>query len=624
MNHRLLMMPALEYVSMGCWRENIESPWIPSIEGESLPWGLNYLTGVPENRPDTITACAMATLRLGYEVFAIRQMGVCSTSKDAHLYFRFEGSSTSCSEGKGGARDNSVYRFARHGMMTQQQGLIYVIAGGQSQPGFSGDQGTAWVTELNTPNGLGVHPITKDLYVADSGNQRLRLIFRQVGPNPGHSGKCTNGFPCEVEITGNGLQPSNQLAIMPLSHQCGQSGVIFQLGVGRNPTLEVPSPSYTRKTYNFGPPFVSRTGEYRLCFCVKDAVIFGQITPCTAPEFFIHDAGNIVIVGPDSRRDDLEVVEGMPGRPFSLAIFGMELSIFDRVRLVNSSQLCGVPGAEEFAEEVQSRNILAGGRHLGNESFSLWANITLKASGTFRLCWCQGARPDGSRLSCNRGEDFRVEALRVNVRGPIQYDGRIKIGGFEEITVRGGDMAGFSSSDRIRLVDAASVLCGSPEAEFFSPGIDVKAAYLPTGPPQRIAGDSVTWTNVRVRDSRPLRVCWCGAPEGCSRGEDFLIDAALILPVGPAIEPPRVQNAANGSSFTYTLPGNSMSALERIRVVDDYTACGSKFAGLNSLEVNNFQETPRANGNSAWWEKIRIIKHRTKLRSMCCRCSWRR
>ena len=28
----------------------------------------------------------------------------------------------------------------------------------------------------------------------------------------------------------------------------------------------------------------------------------------------------------------------------------------------------------------------ARGRHLGNESFSLWANVTLKASGSFRLC----------------------------------------------------------------------------------------------------------------------------------------------------------------------------------------------------------------------------------------------
>ncbi|CAE7658806.1 SOQ1 [Symbiodinium pilosum] len=83
-NHRLLMMPALEYVSMGCWRENIESPWIPSIEGQPLPYGIDYLQGIPENRPAAITACALATMRLGYEVFAIRQMGLCATSKDAY------------------------------------------------------------------------------------------------------------------------------------------------------------------------------------------------------------------------------------------------------------------------------------------------------------------------------------------------------------------------------------------------------------------------------------------------------------------------------------------------------------------------------------------------------------
>lgn len=622
-NHRLLMVPALEYVSVGCWRENIESPWIPSIEGQSLPYGINYLTGIPENRPDAITACAMATLRLGYEVFAIRQMGVCATSPDAHLYFRFEGSSTSCSEGKGGARDNSVYRFARQGMMTQQQGLVYIIAGRESRAGFSGDQGTAWVTELNRPHGLGVHPITKDLYVADSGNHRLRLIFRQVGPNPAHSGKCTNGFPCEVEITGNGLQPQNQLAIMPLSQECGQSDVIFQVGVGRNPTLEVPSPSFTRKTYNFGPPFVSRTGHYRLCFCVKDAVVFGQITPCTAPEFFIHDAGSVLIVGPDSRTDDAEVVEGMPGRPFSLAIFGTELSIFDRVRLVNNSQPCGVPGAEVFAEEVQSRSVLAGRRHLGNESFSLWANVTLKASGAFRLCWCQGARPDGSRLQCERGEDFRVEAARVNIRGPIQYAGTIKIGGSEEITVRGGEMAGFSSSDRIRLVDAATVQCGSDEAEYFSSNIDVQKEFLPSGPPHRITADSVTWTMVKVRSSQLLRVCWCGAPEGCRDGEDFLINAALIMPLGPRTDPPQVfQVQTNGTNFPISIRGTGLDYGERLVLVDDYTLCGTRFAGMNSLEVERPPQTPNfvaPDGTEVRWNTIRISR-KGKYRICHCYC----
>ena len=48
--------------------------------------------------------CAMATLRLGYEVFAIRQMGVCATSKDAHLYFRHLGDG----HGYGGTMLNDV------------------------------------------------------------------------------------------------------------------------------------------------------------------------------------------------------------------------------------------------------------------------------------------------------------------------------------------------------------------------------------------------------------------------------------------------------------------------------------------------------------------------------------
>ena len=39
---------------------------------------------VAEARVDVLhLRCAMAGLRLGYEVFAIRQIGVCATSKDA-------------------------------------------------------------------------------------------------------------------------------------------------------------------------------------------------------------------------------------------------------------------------------------------------------------------------------------------------------------------------------------------------------------------------------------------------------------------------------------------------------------------------------------------------------------
>ncbi|CAE7489736.1 unnamed protein product [Symbiodinium necroappetens] len=376
-----------------------------------------------------------------------------------------------------------------------------------------------------------MEPHSQDIYVADSGNNRIRLIFSQIGPGVHHSGYCTNGLACEVTIMGNGLLPGNKLAVIPMEQSCGQPGVMFQMGLAMNPTSEIPSPSFTQKTFNFGPPSVPRTGTYRLCFCVKDAVVFGQITPCNAAEFFIHDAGIVRIVGPDSRIDDAEVVEGMPGRPLALAISGHELSLFDRVRLVNDSQPCGVPGAEVLAEEVQSRDILMGRRYQGNESFSLWVNVTLRASGSFRVCWCQGARIDGTRLRCERGEDFRVEAARVNIRGPIQYVGTIKTGSYEEIAVKGGQLAGFSSSDRIRLVDAATVQCGSMEAQAFSISIEneqLDAVPRPSGAPHRITADSVTWTNVKgsgflchlaevtpyVLPVRDVRECGGGSSQG--------------------------------------------------------------------------------------------------------------
>ena len=89
---------------------------------------------------------------------------------------------------------------------------------------------------------------------------------------------------------------------------------------------------------------------------------------------------------------------------------------------MNNSQRCGTPGAEAFgstascepqvfADEVQG---VLDRRHLGNESFSLWANVTLKASGAFKLCWCQGARPEGVRLSCERGEENRLEKMKIH------------------------------------------------------------------------------------------------------------------------------------------------------------------------------------------------------------------
>ena len=109
---------------------------------------------------------------------------------------------------------------------------------------------------------------------------------------------------------GNGLLPGNKLAVIPMEQSCGQAvgnrtlpypvaraptqhilvvsalflpwqpGVMFQMGLAMNPTSEIPSsctqraqglccrsslvvpwfharPSFTQKTFNFGPPSVA-------------------------------------------------------------------------------------------------------------------------------------------------------------------------------------------------------------------------------------------------------------------------------------------------------------------------------------------------------------------------------
>eukprot|EP00931_Biecheleriopsis_adriatica_P049453 TRINITY_DN28608_c0_g2_i1.p1 TRINITY_DN28608_c0_g2~~TRINITY_DN28608_c0_g2_i1.p1 ORF type:complete len:4151 (-),score=822.11 TRINITY_DN28608_c0_g2_i1:49-11319(-) len=593
-NNRLLMLPALEFVSMGCWRENIDSPWIPSIEGKPRPWGSNYLTGVPENRLDAITMCALAALQRGYEVFAVRQMGVCATSRDAHLYFRYEGSSTSCADGKGGARDNSVYRFAREGMMTQMQGLAYILAGREGLPSFSGDLGSAWVSDLNGPTGLGVNPETKDLWIADTGNNRLRLIFNGVGPKLNHRLTCTNGYNCKVELQGNGLQPGNQLAMVEMFEQCGEETVTFIPSVVINPATDIPSPSFTKKTYEFGTATAQRAGEFRLCYCIKDSVVKGQAQTCDDPSYFIRDAGIVTITGADARLDD--DFEAMPGRQFSLVIHGLKLSVFDRIRIVNEDQRCGRPGSEVLSPEVISKSILLGQRHLGNETFALWQNVSLRSSGTFRVCWCQGATTDGTKMACDKGQDFRVEAKKVIIRGPVKSTTTtIDLGGAEDLTLEGNSNAGFDAGDRIRIVDAATVKCGTPEAKDFSSSIDwTRGAIVPAGYPTRLSQDTITWTNIQVRSSKLLRVCWCGSGNACEKGEDFITEAALVQPTGPRTHPPHViEVATNGTRFAIELFGSGFTGRERITLVDDYTPCGSRFSAFNSAEMTSQKLTDR-------------------------------
>ena len=77
---------------------------------------------------------------------------------------------------------------------TSQAGIIRTYAGNGTS-GFSGDGGPATSAQLSVPYGVAVHPITGDLYIADTMNHRIRMVspsgtITTVAGNgtPGYSG----------------------------------------------------------------------------------------------------------------------------------------------------------------------------------------------------------------------------------------------------------------------------------------------------------------------------------------------------------------------------------------------------------------------------------------------------
>jgi sugar lactone lactonase YvrE len=71
-------------------------------------------------------------------------------------------------------------------------GLITTIAG-NGTAGFSGDGGTATSAELNNPNGVTVDSLG-NLYIADVGNQRIRIVSAGTGMITTIAGNGTAGF----------------------------------------------------------------------------------------------------------------------------------------------------------------------------------------------------------------------------------------------------------------------------------------------------------------------------------------------------------------------------------------------------------------------------------------------
>ena len=67
-------------------------------------------------------------------------------------------------------------------MVTKSTGIISTIAGNAAMgPGYTGDGGQATAATLNYPTGLAVDAVKGVIYVADAGNNVIRMVTKSTG-----------------------------------------------------------------------------------------------------------------------------------------------------------------------------------------------------------------------------------------------------------------------------------------------------------------------------------------------------------------------------------------------------------------------------------------------------------
>ncbi|CAJ1330619.1 unnamed protein product, partial [Effrenium voratum] len=552
-NHRIIMVPILEYEPLGCFKEITnegDGTLVPSLEGD-LEAGLSPGLQCSEtvlNEPNAVARCAAATLRKGWDLFAVRCGGVCASALDANDWYRFNGASTLCEKGRGGLSANSVYRLVNE-HAKDLLGKFYIIAGQAfttealqdlepPRPGYFGDRLASWVSAMDQPSQMAASPVTRNLFFGDRGNNRVRVIFGSLGPQPQtQQFYCTNGLNCTLNVLGNGFSEKDHIAFSrdyftdPIV--CGSTRPEDQFPQVYN--LAAWSRLFLSKDFELGRLTLPVVGQFIVCYCIGNVGKDCDVTPD-----FEFKAGRLHVTGPNAGT----TIHVLAGVPFDLALFGSAFSLADRIRLIRTNETCGAAGNTSVNDmlpfvRAPGNSSLKSGLGMwdeGTETYQVWRDLIVEEASELKVCWC-------NTLPCPFDSFFQVEAMRLSVGGPAEKSQAVQAGEPFDLLVEGA--GGFKAADRVRLQDA-SVPCRTPVRR-----ADLEQALPPDAAPCEVSATSVRWCGVKIPLSSPssLVACWSGALGGFEAVNSTGV-AAVWLTVG---SPPQVQGTP-GPIYRRELP----------------------------------------------------------------------
>ena len=273
------------------------------------------------------------------------------SAADAHQTYQRFATSTTCVDGLGSTTDNNIYKIIAPGQTLSEMGGVFPVANKAGAAGYdqgggstqmSGQTASAAIdTKFTFPRGIQVDSDNNNIWIADSNNNRIRVIYGQVGPDPEQPRfNCVNGQVCNIEVRGNGILASDRVGVFKLGTVCGDPDALFEpgfftsRGVLANPAAEIPSDMFDAKIYDLGVPKVKRTGDFKVCFCpdqrARNPDAFVGTRSCKDSRHFVASTGILRISGPDMRS-----VHVRTGEAFHVLLRGLHLHIDDRIMLLN-------------------------------------------------------------------------------------------------------------------------------------------------------------------------------------------------------------------------------------------------------------------------------------------------